>query len=63
LKEIHGFFKAWRCLRQSLTDLTDFQNALNDKFDSLLLSSLCEEAYYCISDTMINSEARDAERK
>jgi hypothetical protein len=30
LKEIHGFFKAWRCLRQSLTDLTDFQNALND---------------------------------
>ena len=29
----------------------------------VLLSSLCEEAYYCSSDTMINSEARDAERK
>ena len=30
LNEIHGFFKAWHCLRQSLTNLTNFQNALND---------------------------------
>ena len=29
----------------------------------VLLSSLCEEAYYCSSDTMINCEARNAERK
>ena len=29
----------------------------------MLLSSLCEEAYYCSFDTMINSEARNAERK
>jgi hypothetical protein len=30
LKEIHGFFKAWCCLLQSLTDLSDFKNSLND---------------------------------
>jgi hypothetical protein len=30
LKEINGFFEAWRCLLQSLIDLSDFQNALND---------------------------------
>jgi hypothetical protein len=29
----------------------------------MLLSSLCEEAYFCSSDTMINSEARNVERK
>jgi len=29
----------------------------------VLLSSLCEEAYYCRFDTMINCEARNAERK
>ena len=29
----------------------------------VFLSSLCEEAYYCSSDTMINCEARNAERK
>jgi hypothetical protein len=28
-----------------------------------LLSSLCEEAYYCSSDTMINCEARNTERR
>jgi hypothetical protein len=30
LREIHGFFKSWCCLLQSLTDLSNFQNALND---------------------------------